>query len=56
MCLWDSTGFVTCDSLLMRVQSIICCANELTNNAHVVVTLFLYQNSWYNMLADAWHL
>jgi hypothetical protein len=53
----QKTGsFVTCYNLSKKVWIIIHCGDKITTDPHVVITFFLHQLSWYNVLADAIHL
>jgi len=49
-------GVVTCGFVLEEVQINICCTDELTADHHAVITVFLHEHSWYNVLADMIHL
>jgi hypothetical protein len=51
--LQETPGFVTCHDFSEKVWIFICHVHEFITEPHVVVTLFLYQHSWYNVLANS---
>jgi ABC-type sulfate transport system permease component len=52
----ENTSSVTCDNILGKVQVVTCCVDALTTVSHVIVLLFLYHCSWYDVLGYVMHL